>query len=158
MSRWSLPDPSTRVDVVPAIGSSSTVQRVQSLAGWLLITGGGMAVLGSVLPWSVVTSYKKVLSADGLGGDGRITLLLGLVLVGLGTVALLRRVPQGLAAGSLVAAIAVTVVAGYNAFDLGSLGDASDQLSSLELGHGLVITLIGGLIGVVGGARLVARA
>ena len=51
----------------------------------------------------------------------------------------------------------ITVIAAYNAFDLSAFGDAGDQLASLDMGHGLVITVIGGVIAAVGAARAVAR-
>ena len=165
MSEWSLPDPASRVRALPQPGdgpaTSATpddgpVGRAQSASGWLLVVGGGLATLGSVLPWSVVTSSRRVLSADGLGGDGRITLLLGLVVVAVGVMALVSRLRRAACIVALVAAAVVVVVAGYNAFDLDSFGTASDQMASLEMGHGLLITAIGGGVAVVGGVRLVA--
>ena len=165
MSEWSLPDPASRVRALPQPGdapaTSATpddgpIGRAQSASGWLLVVGGGLATLGSVLPWSVVTSSRRVLSADGLGGDGRITLLLGLVMVAVGVMALVSRLRRAACILALVAAAIVVVVAGYNAFDLDSFGTASDQMASLEMGHGLLITAIGGGVGIVGGVRLVA--
>jgi hypothetical protein len=57
-----------------------------------------------------------------------------------------------------VAAISVAAIAGYNAFNLDAVGDAADQIAALNLGHGQLITAIGGLVALLGSARLVARA
>jgi hypothetical protein len=164
VSEWSLPDPAARVKALrdpedeppTAANANGPVGGTQSTSGWLLVVGGGLAVLGSILPWSVVTSSRRVLSADGLTGDGRITILLGLAVVVVGVLALVGRPPRPACIGALVAAAVVVVIAGYNAFDLDALGTASDQMASLEMGHGLLITAIGGTVAVVGGVRLLA--
>lgn len=133
--------------------------RAGQVDGWLLLTGGGLAALGSVLPWSVMTTGDRgVHSAAGITGDGWVTLLLGLVVVLAGALTLVGWATRGLAVTAVVCAIAITVVAGYNSFDLSAFGAAGDQLASMELGHGLVMTVIGGLVALVGSARAVARA
>jgi hypothetical protein len=156
VSRWSLPDPSTRV---PSLPTPTRVdgRHVESVAGWLLVIGGGLCVLGSLLPWSVITAVKTVLSVDALHGDGRFTLPLGLIIVAIGILTLGGRVGLRLAVVVTVLSVAVTAIAVYNAIDLDALGTAANEEASLELGHGLVITLIGAVLGVIGGARLVAR-
>jgi hypothetical protein len=131
---------------------------VSTRGAWLLVTGGGLAILGSVLPWSVVTSAQGVLSADGLKGDGRITAVLGGLLLVLGAAVFAGWSNRAVGITGVVTAIAVAAIAGYNAFDLDAFGDAADQMASLNLGHGLLITAIGGLVALLGSARLVARA
>ena len=129
------------------------------LSAWLLVIGGGLAALGSVLPWRVATEGgKHVLSTAGLRGNGWLTLVLGVAVLVVGLLGLRRRGRPGVAVAVLVAGVAITVVAGYNAFDLGALGDTSDQTASYELGHGLLMALIGGVLTLVGGARFVGRA
>jgi hypothetical protein len=122
----------------------------------MLVIGGGLAMLGSILPWSVVTTSRRVLSADGLRGDGRITLLLGLIVVAIGVRALVGLVRRPVVVVALVAASVTAVIAGFNAFDLQGFGNASDQLASLNVGHGLLITVIGAVVAVIGCVRLVA--
>jgi len=174
VSEWSLPDPARRVHSVPeprpparatpaATAEPSprrpvapAVDRAQSSSGWLLLVGGGLVVLGSVLPWSVVTTSRHVLSADGLRGDGRVTLVLGLIVAAIGLRALLATVRRSMVVVALVAASVAAVVAGFNAFDLETLGTAADQLASLNVGHGLLLTAIGGIVAVIGSVRLVA--
>jgi hypothetical protein len=156
--RWSVPDPSTRVVELRPPGSPPTPARVSTRGAWLLVTGGGLAMLGSVLPWSVVTSAQGVLSADGLRGDGRITAVLGGLLLVLGAAVFAGWSNRAVGITGLVTAIAVTAVAGYNAFNLDDFGEAADQMAALNFGHGLLITAIGGLIALLGSARLVARA
>jgi len=158
VSRWSLPDPSTRVVAFPEPdGDGVAIARRAPIDGWLLLTGGGLSALGSVLPWSVMTTGDRVQSAAGITGDGKVTLILGLVLVACGALALVGVAARWLAITAIASAIMITVIAAYNAVDLSALGNAGDQLASLEMGHGLVITIIGGVIAAVGAARAVAR-
>jgi hypothetical protein len=105
----------------------------------------------------MTTGDKGLHSAAGIVGDGWVTLLLGLVVVVAAAPALVGWGARGLAVTGVVSAIAITVIAGYNAFDLSAFGHAGDQLASMEMGHGLVMTVIGGIVALVGGARVVAR-
>ena len=158
VSRWSLPDPSTRVATLPdPARRRAPAPKRPSFEGWLLITGGGIAMLGSVLPWSVMTTGDRVHSAAGTTGDGRVTLLLGLILVAAGVLTLLGVAARWLAITAIACAIMLTVIAAYDAVDLSAFGNAGDELASLEMGHGLVITVIGGVLAAVGAARCVAR-
>ena len=107
-------------------------------------------MLGSVLPWSVMTTGDRVHSAAGTAGDGRVTLLLGLILVAAGVLTLLGVAARWLAITAISCAIMLTVIAAYDAVDLSAFGNAGDELASLEMGHGLVITVIGGVLAAVG--------
>jgi hypothetical protein len=160
VNRWSVPDPATRVATLPAPAQRRVQPRPRALVTaetWLLLVGGGMAMLGSILPWSVATTGALVASENGMHRDGRVTILLGLVVVVVGVVGIWYRIGRGVAVGALVAAVTITVLTGYDAFDLSAFGDAGDQLASLEIGHGLVITVIGGVVAMIGAARVVAH-
>ncbi len=132
--------------------------RVRRGAGWPLVVAGGLAVIGSVLPWSVVTTFKHVVSFQGLRHDGWFTLVLGIALVLIGIAVLQGYSNQTVAVVALCVAAAIAVIAVYSTTDLAAFGNARDTNESLEVGHGLVITMIGGLLGVIGSARLVALA
>jgi hypothetical protein len=143
---------------LPAVGTARSLDDVHRVAGWLVIAGGGLAVLGSVLPWRVATTFGSVFSTDGLRGDGRLTLALGVLLVVIGAITVVGHVTRVAAVVAVVAGAAVIAVAGYNAFDLDEIGRAGDRLASMQLGHGLLITVIGGVLCLIGAARTVARA
>jgi hypothetical protein len=135
-----------------------TLDDVHQVAGWLVIAGGGLAILGSVLPWRVATTFGSVFSTDGLRGDGRLTLALGIVVVIIGALTVAGHVTRGAAVGALIAGVAIVAVATYNAFDLDQIGASGDRLASMQLGHGLLTTVIGGVLCLIGAARAVARA
>ena len=161
MSEWSLPDPASRVRALPQPGdapaTSATpddgpIGQAQSASRVAL---GGRGRLGDARIGAALERRHQLAGAccrpTASEAMRRITLLLGLVMIAVGVMALVSRLRRAACILALVAAAIVVVVAGYNAFDLDSVGTASDQMASLEIGHGLLITAIGGGVGIVEG-------
>lgn len=109
---------------------------------------GFFAFVFSFLPWASVYG----ISAAGVEGDGVMTLLLGLLLMGLGATRFVAR-PDGLsqlgvAVTALVSSGLVLLVAFATMLNISGTG--------AEIGAGLVLTLVVGLAGLpVGGLDLV---
>jgi hypothetical protein len=71
-----LPEPPPRRDL------AGPTDRTPNKAGPALeLIGGGLVLLGSFLPWATVATVFGTVSLNGIDGDGKITMVLGLVLV-----------------------------------------------------------------------------
>lgn len=107
-------------------------------APWLLFGGAGAAIVGGFLPWATLLG----ISASGSSGDGLIAAGLALLasICGLLTVS---NKPGRI--GTIVFGFLIVAVAGYDIVNISSTG--------ITVGYGLVITLIGGILVVVGGFR-----
>lgn len=126
--------------------------RVFDSFGLVTLLGGAVTVLGSFLPWATVAGPFMNVARGGMDADGRFTVLLGLVAVGVGWARLagsphvgLQRAPIGL--GVLVALIAVL-----------DMQDVEARLATVRsayvlgaVGPGLYLVLLGGLAMMVGG-------
>lgn len=113
--------------------------------------GGLLVAAGSFLPWVTVSGFLGI-SRSGIdgGGDGMITLALGVVLVlaaaGLnsGGIGLLSR---GL---GVVCGIAALGVAAYDGINLARLaGNVSSGLVSVSVGAGIYIVIVGAGLAVI---------
>ena len=117
----------------------------------LYVMSGLIAVAGSVLPWATVSaSFLAPVYKAGLDGDGRLTMALGLVLIGLGTASLLpwrprRTVPVlALAVATTLTTIALVNVAGVRSA-AGPLSPEARVLVDTQAGIGLWLTLVAGV-------------
>ncbi len=119
-------------------------------------------VVGALLPWAVVESPFGTLTANGVEGDGIITLVLGLLV--------LLAASPALFAGrrSIVGAVGVVVFAGLAALigisDLINVESSAadieaeaDSLANASAGIGLWLTAIAGVLGVFGGLAGLAK-
>jgi hypothetical protein len=121
----------------------------------LYVLAGILVAGGSILPWATVSaSFLDPVYKAGIDGDGRLTLTLGLALIGLGAAAflpsaLVRRVVPVLI---LVVATVVTVVALVNVAGVrsaaGPLSPEARVLVDTQAGIGLWLTLVGGVAGI----------
>jgi hypothetical protein len=115
------------------------------------IAGAGLIAVGSLLPWASVSSPFGTVSFAGTEGDGRITLVLA-VLIGLGAAFLWRRPGPAWIWRVVVGLLAVYVI--YIAWnDMSNLSDYAAEESDLVLGSvgaGLYLVLIGGLAALGG--------
>jgi hypothetical protein len=117
------------------------------------LIGGGLVLLGSFLPWATVKtavlSSPASLSVSGTDGDGVITLVLGLVIVGIGLVCLTSRPRLWLV--SLIAGCAAALVAVIDIVDVGNrVGEIESDYLHASVGVGLWVVLVGAIIAVVG--------
>ncbi len=127
-----------------AAGETSIADRTVELAGWLVIAGATMSVLGFLLPWSRVVIGSANLGGYfdmwGLASPSHVIVVVGLLAVlGLGVVP--NRVPTwirtgvlGLSAGGILVGLAWPYVVGPLGADIG-----------------LILALVGGIALGVGG-------
>lgn len=110
------------------------------LTGWLLLASGAIIAVGSFMPWA--TALGGVLSKSGIdGGDGWITVILGLAAVGLGLAAGMRKGLLPLMIIGALCSIGSAALAVYEMHDVHS--------RALTIGSGLVIILIAAGAGFV---------
>lgn len=109
----------------------------------LTLGGGSFTILGALLPWT----GPGLIEGIGLGGGLEIvTLMLGIVLLGLIYVADWTETAQ------LLAILIGVLIAGVAAFTLAqTLGLVGDE--SLSASLGLYVTLFAGLVVLAGGAQ-----
>ncbi|MGF7233487.1 MAG: hypothetical protein ACQSGP_00795, partial [Frankia sp.] len=125
-----------------------------ALVGGLITSGGAFAT------WSTLTTTADRRAFSGFAvGDGRFTLLLGLVLVAIGAAGLAHR-PFARAPGPLTTVVAALVV-GLSAGDiaagppvLSSFRQLSGNTVAITSGPGLTATVVGGIVAVIGGLLL----
>ena len=135
------------------------------MGGILVIIGGGLAVLGSFLPWiSMTAPLVGSVTKSGIegGGDGIVTVVVGLVVALLG-VALVAR--SGSTPRAVLGTVLTSVVLGGLAFyDMADVNAravlAHTQLIlednpftdavNISTGMGLYVILVGAVLGFVG--------
>ncbi len=123
-----------------------------------IVTGGVAVAVASVLPWATETAGPVTRSLNGLDreGVGLITGVLGVLLVGLGLLALGRRsrMPALLAFLAAVVAGLMGVAEALHQRDL----DVLQEGVSVSLGFGLVVLVAGASVAGLGAtAALLAR-
>jgi hypothetical protein len=138
--------------------SEEVEQDAPRLIDWgasIILIGGALTVLGSFLPWITATvAFAGTITRSGLdgGGDGLITIIVGIVASLLG-VALVARTGNSLLlqAGAVICAAIVGLVAGI---DINSVNDRLQQLSHTNstgsVGVGLIVTALAAALMVVG--------
>ena len=124
----------------------------------LYLVSAVVAIGGSILPWATVSaSFLDPVYKAGIDGDGRLTLVLGAVLLGLSVLSFLpwppvRRVVPMLV---LVVATVITVVALVNLAGVRSAAgpltpEARAVLVDTQAGIGLWLTLVAGMAAMCG--------
>src|SRR5262245_52527187 len=113
--------------------------------------GGGLVVIGSFMPWASVTSIFGTISIAGTQGDGKITLVLGLIIVVLAILEL-----SGTAGGiRWVTLIFGFLAAGAGVLDMTNvssrLGEAASDVVQPAVGVGLYAVVAGGVAVIAGG-------
>ncbi|WP_206443051.1 hypothetical protein, partial [Candidatus Protofrankia californiensis] len=127
------------------------------LAGMLLAGAGGLGGVAAGLPWSRLSDGEDTRTFTGLAvGDGRITLVVAVVLLVIGVARVLGR-----RSGAADAAVAMVLGAGVAVFAVMDLVAGPPSLSSFRTlsadqisvvpAPGLVLTLVAGLISLAGG-------
>lgn len=123
----------------------------------MLAIAGLLTAIGSVMTWAKLvvdgTTVDSVAGTDGQR-DGKITVVLGVMLVALAIVVLARqgRLWVGIV-GIVLSAVSVLVALA----DIGDVSDHSDDLGSfgqVDVGGGLILVLIASLVGL--GASITA--
>lgn len=120
----------------------------------LILLGGAMTAIGSLLPWTIARSGLATAERAGTDGDGVFTLGIGIVIVVLAIIGWERPLPR---VGRMGVIMLSAAAFGIAALVYGSVSDFIAQGSDIEasIGMGLYITAAGALIALIGGARLV---
>jgi hypothetical protein len=104
-----------------------------------MILGGLAAVaMGAFLPWASVGPF----TVNGTDGDGAITLVLAVLA---GWLTWTRKAPRFVGLLLLIAA----AIGIYDMADVSRLSDDS-ELFTVTIGFGLVVTVVGAVVGLVG--------
>ena len=130
----------------------NTTARRNPLGAVLMIVGGALSIAGSFLPWAKASVQSISATANGMDGDGELTLILGIALAVFGVISLTRSVRPvtilGIVAGVLIAAIGL-----YDAStvkdDIPAEAIAGGLKVTVEFG--LWIVIAAGVIGTIGG-------
>ena len=133
------------------------MKKIQPLH--LALGGGALVILGAFLPWASVSinfaGESSSHSTNGMDGDGKITLVLGLCAVGLTVL----KNPAKTKLFALIALIAAGLAALIGLYDASQIGGNSDARAMMEaagdaikvsLGMGIYLTIIGGAAASVG--------
>jgi hypothetical protein len=152
---WAAPAAPT-VSAPVAQAPALATPRPVAWGGIVILIAAGLAILGSFLPWiSATAALIGTLSRSGLdnGGDGRITIGLGILIALFGVALLLRSGKARIArVGTVVCAIAL----GYTAWI--DIQDVNNRIASLDsgntaigsLGMGLIIVAFAAVLAFVG--------
>ncbi len=134
----------------------------QELIRWLLIAGLIGLAVGAFLPWvEADVAFVGSISRIGTDGDGKITLVLAIViaiLVGSGVVGSSLRLSRTRTVWALVLAVPAMAVAVYDFIDASkSVGDLNrGGLGVASVGSGMYLTVLGS-IAVFGALVVLAR-
>jgi hypothetical protein len=120
----------------------------------ITLIGGVLVAVGSLMPWATVTHAFGTLTVNGTEGDGRITLVVGLILVLVAVLELAGTV-SGRNVARDIALILAFVAAGIGVYQIvnleSRLGDVRSEFARASVGMGLYSVVGGGVLGVVGG-------
>jgi hypothetical protein len=129
-------------------------------AAWVLFASALLAAIGAFLPWVVARVVIGQITKSGVQGDGVVTLILGFVVLLIAGFVLTRRGPwQVLGGAALLATLGILGIAIYDSADLSDRAKQFHLTSSgrLSVGGGLWVTILAGLIGIVGTGVLLIR-
>jgi hypothetical protein len=154
------PAPPT-VPPVPTTVGPAPVTPAHPAVAWVparitAVIGAAILVLGSVLPWAEVRIFGFSKSVNGIDGDGKITILLGL-----GCIALLVAAARS-AGGRWTAVVLAVLAAVASGYDLVNLADAvsgiPDNLAAdASIGFGLYLCVGGAVVASIAGLAYAAR-
>ena len=117
----------------------------------LYLVSAAVAIGGSILPWATVSaSFLDPVYKAGIDGDGRLTLVLGVVLLGLSVLSFLR--PAGRRVVPLLVLVVATVITVVTLVNLAGVRSAAGPLTpearvlvDTHVGIGLWLTLVAGM-------------
>lgn len=108
-----------------------------------------LVIIGSVMPWASVTTPFGTVSAAGTEGDGKLTLIAGLLLLG-GAVASAVVRQRWMRIAQLVVAALTTILAVYELIDIsGSAADLDAGFAEASVGAGVYVVLVGAIAATV---------
>lgn len=139
----------------PALPTAVGVQAGINVPALVVLVGGALYAIGSALPWITATAaFVGTITRSGLeGGDGIITIVIGLLIALVGLLSL----NGSRSAGSKVAQVLLCAVAlGLAVWEVSNVNAKIDDLEAGELaaiasvGIGLWMMVIGGALALLG--------
>ena len=122
------------------------LNAVRSSRSTLIVVGGSLvAIIGSFLAWASVEGIS-VSGTD--GGDGTLTLILGLITAALAVFLLGRGRSRQI--GVAIAAALIILIAVINIADVNSVASDFGGIADVSVGFGLWLVLIGGIVALAG--------
>lgn len=137
----------------PATSTDETPDKGSPTAAWIVVLAGGLITLGSILPWVTASAvFVGSISVNGMDGDGKITVVLGVILLAIGFI--------GAGSGDMhpvtpiipgLAAIGVVITNYQNIQDSVREIQSSD-VGTASIGYGFWMIAIGGVVALMGAA------
>ena len=158
---WQPPaQPPPPAQPTPPTPPAGLVQNPIVPGATMTVLGGLLIVLGSFLPWvSFTAPFVGTVTRNGMeGGDGIITLILGVVTILIGvTQFTATRLPAFLHRSSIVTGAITGAVAIYDYLDVQRrIEDAKEQseLIAASVGAGIWTLIVGAVLAIVGGVLI----
>ncbi len=126
----------------------------------MLLAAGIAAIIGAVLPWVRADAAFFTLRRAGTEADGRITLVLGVLLGTAAIVAVATRAFRAwVGAGGILLSAFVIAIAVADIVDVNDKARPIEAagIARISVGGGLWLTLAAGLVGLAGGIALLIR-
>lgn len=137
------------------------------VAGWMVLAGAVALLAGSSMPWMQVRGPRVGDSATESGvnlGDGRITIVLAILLAVLGVGIVTGRLAKvgGTRVGAMGALVAGAAAVAVTAVDIADVAERAQRLgvppgAVTDVGMGLWLCFVGGLLAVAGGLMAFAN-
>ena len=120
------------------------------MLGWALLGAGVAAVAGSVLPWASVHLFGTSTTVNGTDGDGKLTIVLALLVAAMGLLIGLRQGRLWTAIVGLVAGVLTAFIALIDVVDISGVVGSDDRLpvDVISPGFGIWLVLVAGLAGL----------
>lgn len=121
---------------------------------WPIVAGviGLLLLIGSVLPWATVSSGGYSQSVNGMDGDGVITLIFALAIIGMGVGYYFVKNANGrtgLLIGTAVVGAITVLITLIDLFDLGDVGREIGGMGvDVSVGFGLILALLAGIAAI----------
>jgi hypothetical protein len=158
---WQPPaQPSPPAQPTPPTPPAGLAQNPIVPGATMTVLGGLLIVLGSFLPWiSLTAPFIGTVTRNGMeGGDGIITLMLGVVTILIGvTQFTATRLPGFLHRSSIVTGAITGAVAIYDYLDVQRrIEDAKEQseLIAASVGAGIWTLIVGAVLAIIGGVLI----
>ena len=127
----------------PAAAGSSKAGPAISLVG------GALVSVGSLMPWASIATVFGTVNLNGTEGDGKITLVLGLLVVLFAILELTGS--SGTRGIGLVVALLAAAAGIYDMTNLSSrMGEVTSEFARPSVGVGLYAVVGGGALAVIG--------
>ena len=152
--------PATAGSGAPAAPAAAVPSGDLKRLAQVIIGGGALLVLGSLLPWASVRAFFGTVTVNGTEGDGVITLVIGAVIAFLGF-RLLNGLSRKMTIGALVLSVLMVALVIFELADISSAISA-DEVDDLDVevnpGTGLYLCGLGAAASTIGSAlRLRSR-